>query len=227
MESDAFTASLSMISAFFFVSESKDNMRDVIDSKFHRSVNISLNMRPTMDILAGQLKRLITEIEPNFKGANAKWAKKFQKVWFGKQLHITTPDKGDITFGYIYFSVTNHQLMEPSFLYSDDRAEVTNLKYSLHVKQINNYPLGRNYTAGRIDYDDRNGEIGPSTVDLVLANGTDIESAVLYRDLILEVKSQLETFKADDSTLIAANEFTLIPMMSYGTVGRKPDDKDV
>lgn len=202
-------------------------MRDYIDTRFHRGVQIALNLQPTIDILAVELKRLIAQIESKFKGPGAEWAKRYQKVWYSKQLSISHPDKGDITFGYIYFSVTNHQLMDNSFMYSDENAEITNLKYSLHVKQINNYPLGRNYTAGRIDYDDKNGEIGPKSIDLVLANGTDIESAVLFRDLIKEVQAQLKAFNADEETMIAANCFELVPHMMIGIVGRKPNDKDV
>ena len=113
----------------------------------------------------------------------------------------------------IHFTVTNRSILKKDFDANDPLSEVKELEYSFHVKQTETAAHARNFTSGSLRYKNTWGEFAPDVVDFHLYGGTDIESGVMFRDLITEVKPQLETFSADKDTLIAQNRLDLIPFI--------------
>lgn len=172
----------------------------------HRNVSIKLNLRPTMLIMCEHFLRLIDEVKPLFVEGGP-LAKTVQKQWYGKQL-----TDGTYTYGYIWFTVTNRDIMKRDFGLEDPLNKVTDLEFTFHVKQNETPITAVNFTSGSLRYKSRWGEFNPNRVELNLYGGTDVESAVLFRDMIQMVTPQLAAFSINNSNLIAQNDLELLPV---------------
>lgn len=175
----------------------------------HRNVFITLNMRPTLEALSEHFIRLIDEAKPMFLNGGP-LAKKIQKRWYGKQLEVD-----GYTYGYIYFTVTNRSIMKRDFDLDDPAVHVDDLEFTFHVKQNETIILANNFTSGSVRYKSKWGEFNINRVELNLYGGTDVESALLFRDAVAKVESQLAAFKLDNTTLITQNELELLPVRTY------------
>src|SRR5574344_2789965 len=96
----------------------------------HRNLNITINLRPAVRVLVDALARLVEVAKADF--AKDEIGKKIQKRWYSEQL----ANAAGLTYGYIYFTVTNRQIMKSDFDLDDPNTKVTQLEYSFHVKQI-------------------------------------------------------------------------------------------
>ena len=195
----------------FMRSQSKPNNRApyMSNNRYHKGVTIGLNMQPAIDEMAKHFLRLIEQVNPLFLVKDGRYARTVQKAWYTKQL---VNAEGE-TYGFIHFTVTNRSILKKDFDANDPLSEVKELEYSFHVKQTETVAHARNFTSGSLRYKNTWGEFAPDVVDFHLYGGTDIESGVMFRDLITEVKPQLETFSADKDTLIAQNRLDLIPFI--------------
>ena len=179
------------------------------NNRYHKGVTIGLNMQPAIDEMAKHFLRLIEQVNPLFLDKDGRCARTVQKAWYTKQLVNTEGE----TYGFIHFTVTNRSILKKDFDANDPLSEVKELEYSFHVKQTETVAHARNFTSGSLRYKNTWGEFAPDVVDFHLYGGTDIESGVMFRDLIAEVKPQLEAFSADKDTLIAQNRLDLIPFI--------------
>lgn len=179
------------------------------NNRYHKGVTIGLNMQPAIDEMAKHFLRLIEQVNPLFLDKDGRYARTVQKAWYTKQLVNTEGE----TYGFIHFTVTNRSILKKDFDANDPLSEVKELEYSFHVKQTETVAHARNFTSGSLRYKNTWGEFAPDVVDFHLYGGTDIESGVMFRDLITEVKPQLEAFSADKDTLIAQNRLDLIPFI--------------
>lgn len=170
----------------------------------HRNVHITLNLQPTVDIMLNHMVRLVEQAKALYTGPND-LSKTVQKRWYGKQLV-----KNGLTYGYIYFTVTNRDILKREFDLSDDLATAKDLEFTFHVKQIETPMVAANFTSGSLRYKARWGELNKQRVMFNLYGGTDVESAILFRDLIADIGQQLSDFNLDSTTtLIAQNELDL------------------
>lgn len=170
----------------------------------HRNVSIKLNLKPTMEVMCGHFLRLIEEVKPLFVDGG-ELAKKVQKRWYGKQL-----TDGTYTYGYIWFTVTNRDIMKREFDLNDVNSKVNDLEFTFHVKQNETPITAVNFTSGSLRYKARWGDFNLNRVELNLYGGTDVESAVLFRDMIAMAGPQLAAFSINDTNLIAQNELELL-----------------
>jgi hypothetical protein len=177
-----------------------------LDRFHHRQVALTINLKPTVEILNAHFLRLIEEIKPLFLNGG-KLAKKIQKQWYGKQL--ADPTNG-FTYGYIWFTVTNRSLMDHKHDPSSNMFEADNLEFSFHVKQNETIALANNFTSGSTRYKTMWGDFNSDRVLFNLYGGTDVESALLFKDLIEKIKPQLTDFSISDNTLIAQSELQLV-----------------
>lgn len=172
------------------------------DLSHHRQVGLTVNLTPTVEELNKHFLRLIEEVKPLFLNKGA-LATKIQKRWYGKQL---VDNATGFTYGFIWFTVTNRAVMDNAFDIDTGSSEVENLEFSFHVKQNETIVLANNFTSGSLRYKLSNGKFDIKNTLFMLYGGCDIESSILFRDLIEKVKPQLAAFKADDDSLIAQNE---------------------
>lgn len=177
---------------------------------YHRGVTITLNLKPVVNELSKHFLRLIEQVNPLFLNGGHH-GKKIQKAWYGKQL---VADNGQ-TFGFLYFSVTNRTIMKKDFDLDSDHSQVTELEYSFHIKQCETIAHARNFTSASVRFKNTWGEFTPEDVSFHLYGGTDIENAIILKDMVEEVKNQLAAFNADENTLIAQNHLDLIPIITY------------
>lgn len=181
----------------------------------HRGVTLVTNLQPQVDYLTAQMARLIGQVEGQFAGPDSK-AMRVAKQWYSQQL--VDPTTG-FTYGFIHFTVMNRALFDKSQPITANVDSTGQLAYSFHIKQNETVVLANNFTAGSIYYHRRRGELAPNKVDFSLYGGTDVESALLFRDLIEKVKPLIEAFNADANTLIVQSNLDLIPVLAYGANG--------
>lgn len=177
---------------------------------YHRGVVITLNLKPVVDEMAKHFLRLIEQVNPLFLN-NGPLAKTIQKRWYGKQLLAANGE----SFGFLYFSVQNHSILKRDFDLESPLSEVKELEYSFHVKQSVTQSQARNFTSASMRFKNTWGEFNTDDVSFHLYGGTDIEYAIILRELIAEIKDQMLAFNADNDTFIAQNELDLIPFIMH------------
>lgn len=176
----------------------------------HRHVAMTMNLQPVVDALAKHFLRLIEQVNPLFLNGGTR-GKKVQKEWYGKQLIAANGQ----SFGYLYFTVTNRSLMNKDFNLDDNNVHVTELEYSFHLKQSETISMARNFTSASLRFKNTWGEFTPEDCSFQLYGGTDIENAIILKDLVNEVEDQMANFTLDINTLIAQNQLDLVPVRMY------------
>lgn len=177
---------------------------------YHRGVTITLNLKPVVDEMSKHFLRLIEQVNPLFLNVDG-IGKKVQKRWYGKQL---VDAKGE-SFGFLYFTVTNRSILKKNFNLDDPLTQVKELEYSFHVKQSTTMAHARNFTSASLRFKNTWGEFTSDDVSFHLYGGSDIEHAIILRELIAEIKDQMTGFVADSTTLIAENQLDLIPYILH------------
>lgn len=177
--------------------------------RYHRGVGIEVNLKPTVEILVAHLQRCIDLVRPEFTGVGTTLGQSVQKRWYSKQLATV-----DYTWGSIFFTVTNNAVLSHDFDINKGSTQVpTSLEYSLHVKQNQTNILGKGFVSGSVRFKDVWTTLTADKVDFTLYGGSDMESALLFRDLITEVTPQLAAFAPNATTLIGQNKLSLIPFL--------------
>lgn len=179
----------------------------------HRQVAMTINLKPTIDEINKHFLRVIEQVKPLFLN-KGRLAHLVQKRWYGEQL-VDIPTA--YTYGYIHFTVTNRKIMNINYDLDNPDSEVDDLEFSFHIKQNDTIVLASNFTSGSVRYKMGWGEFSPERVLFNLYCGTDIESAILFRDLVIRAKDQLLAFKADETTLIGQNELQLVNILMPNT----------
>lgn len=177
----------------------------------HRNVYITLNLKPTLELINAQFLRLIEMATPLFTATDG-LGDKVQKRWYGKQ--FTTADT--LLYGYFYFTITNRAIMDPKADLTDPEVIEKGLEFTFHIKQIITASTVNNFTAGSVRYKKRWGEFNNERTELNLVDGTDVENAVQFRDLIKLIGAEMTAFTLDDETLIGQNNLELLPVRMAG-----------
>ncbi len=172
----------------------------------HRQVALTINMAKTLEVINAHFARLIEQVNPLFFNGGP-LANKIQKRWYSKQL--VDPANG-FSYGFLHFTVTNRTLMDHAYDPTDLNSEINNLEYSFHIKQSDTVVLASNFTSGSVRYKTQWGEFNNQRVHFNMYGGTDIESAVLFKDLVEKIKPQLTAFNLDESTFTGQNELQLV-----------------
>lgn len=177
-----------------------------LDRFHHRQVAMTINLSKTVEEINTHFLRLIEQVNPQFLNKGP-LANTIQKRWYGKQL---VDSATGFTFGWLWFTVTNRSIMNFNYDPTDALAEVDNLEYSFHIKQNDTTGLAINFTSGSVRYKTVWGDFNNNRVAFNMYGGTDVESAVLFKDLVEKIKPQLLAFTADDTTFVAQNELQVL-----------------
>lgn len=172
------------------------------DLTHHRQVALTVNLKPTVEEMNKHFLRLIEEVKPLFFNGG-RLANKIQKRWYGQQLVDSTTG---FTYGFIWFTVTNRAVMKNTYNIDDPESRIDELEFSFHIKQNETIALANNFVSGSLRYRTGDGEFDIDKTPFMLYGGCDVESALLFKDLVEKIKSNLTSFKADDTTFVAQNE---------------------
>lgn len=181
----------------------------------HRGVAITVNLQNEVNYMVEQLARLISQVKGRFYGPN-NLTMKIAKRWYGIQL---VDDTTGFTYGFIHFTVSNKTLFDKRNDTTKDNIDASHLEFSFHLKQNETPVLANNFVSASIFFSTKRGDLENHKVDFTLYGGTDIESAILFRDFLAKIKPQIEAFNADTDTLTAQSELSEIPLITTGANG--------
>ena len=175
----------------------------------HRGVATHVNLMPEVKFMASQLQRLIDSVKDQYTTAAGGKNKtmKIAKEWYGQLLL----EEGKSS-GFVHFTVTNKTLFDKKKDVDDLSIEADEIGYSLHIKQNTSGFLSNNFISASIYFNSRRGDFELRKVDFQLYGGADIEGALLFKDVIRKVRSQVESFNATNETLSGRSELSLIPL---------------